>query len=158
MLGSPPRMREIPGIISVRALLLGITPAYAGKTHAQSSYLSGSQDHPRVCGKDSAAYNQRMYQMGSPPRMRERHFKAILPFYDSGITPAYAGKTRTTVAILTLTRDHPRVCGKDSHTNAPLCVFAGSPPRMRERRRINFQHINLHRITPAYAGKTQYAY
>ena len=86
-------MRERRWFATCNLSVYGITPAYAGKTLALSRCLAGSRDHPRVCGKDSAAYNQRMYSMGSPPRMRERRkeIKTNTTFFR--ITPAYAGKT-----------------------------------------------------------------
>ena len=91
------------------------------------------KDHPRVCGKDSAAYNQRMYQMGSPPRMRERLTEFMTEFDIPRITPAYAGKTKRFLLKMPRSRDHPRVCGKDVCLLLPRAVDSGSPPRMRER-------------------------
>ena len=153
-LGSPPRMRERP---LSRALLehqKGITPAYAGKTLPACFRLVCAGDHPRVCGKDLAWLMFLTRRRGSPPRMRERlHFYSHR-LINTGITPAYAGKTcRCTITPLAL-KDHPRVCGKDQRP--PLMKFfkLGSPPRMRERRAFaRFPYI-FYRITPAYAGKT----
>ena len=51
----------------------------------------------------------------------------------SGITPAYAGKSRSATAVARASRDHPRLCGeKWFFTAYPLATI---------------------RITPAYAGK-----
>ena len=49
----------------------------------------------------------------------------------NGITPAYAGKSRTLYAEAKNYEDHPRLCG-EKFTNPPL-AFAGqgSPPPMR---------------------------
>ena len=54
---------------------------------------------------------------------------------ETGITLAYAGKSRVAALRLTLHRDHPRVCGEKP------------PPKRPEK---PHQHI-----TPAYAGKSQ---
>ena len=53
-------------------VVLGITPAYAGKTGAKGELPCRPWDHPRVCGKDSAFLFGFYLTQGSPPRMRER--------------------------------------------------------------------------------------
>ena len=50
--GSPPRMRERLPDGARRGGVVGITPAYAGKTVWRSNELAAPRDHPRVCGKD----------------------------------------------------------------------------------------------------------
>ena len=49
--GSPPRMRGKVPDPPVEAVLLGITPAYAGKRITASGKPHGGRDHPRVCGE-----------------------------------------------------------------------------------------------------------
>ena len=51
-LGSPPRVREKQKYGISLNRLRGITPACAGKTIAYADTVSGSGDHPRVCGKN----------------------------------------------------------------------------------------------------------
>ena len=88
--------------------------------------------------------------------MRERQIKTGMCMSSAGITPAYAGKTLCTQKATIADQDHPRVCGKDYYADAPEFWCWGSPPRMRERQnaaRANMWHF---RITPAYAGKTEY--
>ena len=49
--GSPPHVRgKVKDPVPVSALV-GITPAYAGKSSASSSSVHRSRDHPRVCGE-----------------------------------------------------------------------------------------------------------
>ena len=51
-------------------------------------------------------------------------------------------------------QDHPRLRGKDQHTQGLLNIKLGSPPLTRERR-IDLVVARVRpRITPAYAGKT----
>ena len=50
--GSPPRMREKPLLANWQYFLLGITPAYAGKTMNYAMNWETTKDHPRVCGKN----------------------------------------------------------------------------------------------------------
>ena len=57
-----------------------------------------SEDHPRVCGKDWQSHSWYAREIGSPPRMRERRLCGIRPSARFGITPAYAGKTRSFVS------------------------------------------------------------
>ena len=66
--------------------------------------------------------------------MRERLLLCVFGYSPFGITPACAGKTRASARFFLCSRDHPRVCGKDT-----LQAGLGSCER---------------RITPACAGKT----
>ena len=110
-----------------------ITPAYAGKTQLLFTMIYGTEDHPRVCGKDGSVNREENVPVGSPPRMRERQIKLLLPERHIGITPAYAGKTNYRRNVEAGSRDHPRVCGKDVVVNLYENNAPGSPPRMRER-------------------------
>ena len=49
--GSPPRMRGKACCLASRTELMGITPAYAGKSICKSSCDATDGDHPRVCGE-----------------------------------------------------------------------------------------------------------
>ena len=86
--------------------------------------------------------------------MRERLINVGDYFDDTGITPAYAGKTFPTAVRRHNSRDHPRVCGKDPNYGGNLDLNKGSPPRMRERLQNLYRDSNSAGITPAYAGKT----
>ena len=71
-----------------------------------------------------------------------------------GITPAYAGKRTKKFASVTMTWDHPRLCGEKELKNPYLNAILGSPPPMRGKGqfpRVCFSQIG---ITPAYAGKS----
>ena len=71
--GSPPRMRGKAVDCPFSLPLVGITPAYAGKSTKQAKQQDKARDHPRVCGEKS------------PQR--------TLNHRQGGITPAYAGKS-----------------------------------------------------------------
>ena len=49
--GSPPRMRGKVNFFGVRAVVVGITPAYAGKSYMREAWRQQLEDHPRVCGE-----------------------------------------------------------------------------------------------------------
>ena len=51
MMGSPPRVRGIPGVNQKAVLGQGITPACAGNTLDAGSLQIVGWDHPRVCGE-----------------------------------------------------------------------------------------------------------
>ena len=93
--GSPPRMRG-KVLQPIRPLdHLGITPAYAGKSVSLSSQVCQGVDHPRVCGEKFPRPLLVLCLSGSPPRMRGKAPNGMRPLKPSGITPAYAGKSRT---------------------------------------------------------------
>ena len=72
----------------------------------------------------------------------------------TGITPAYAGKSRPAVIIAGHFRDHPRVCGEERKRKKLTGWQRGSPPRMRGREYSRAPTYHPYGITPAYAGKS----
>ena len=115
--GSPPRVRGKVGVLFLRAVITGITPACAGKRALTACSTSAYGDHPRVCGeKDDYHLTIELYQ-GSPPRVRGKAWRTTSHAASIRITPACAGKRPNPSAYRPRTRDHPRVCGEksDSH-------------------------------------------
>ena len=108
-----------------------ITPAYAGKRQMVLVVLDCSRDHPRVCGEKAESYDTLISYTGSPPRMRGKETVLLERFCETGITPAYAGKSRRGLLRRTAARDHPRVCGEKLSCPARARHHKGSPPRMR---------------------------
>ena len=70
-----------------------ITPAYAGKRESSREKYSSIEDHPRLCGEKFDAYIPVFTMSGSPPPMRGKVDAGFSFFVDTGITPAYAGKS-----------------------------------------------------------------
>ena len=130
--GSPPRVREVSVFFRVVYQTLRITPACAGSMKGMIKELSVIWDHPRVCGKYSSARSGEIARAGSPPRVREVFTSIILLTIFSGITPACAGSINYRLPRLTISEDHPRVCGKYKWTTPFVPFFMGSPPRVRE--------------------------
>ena len=133
-MGSPPRVREKPCTVIRNSSVSGITPACAGKTLALTFHRAGTQDHPRVCGKNSFKPYPAIQRLGSPPRVREKHAHSDFDCAVVGITPASAGKTE--IVVFNRIDD------------------MGSPPRVREKLIYRTDLHNTPRITPASAGKT----
>ena len=73
------------------------------------------------------------------------------------ITPAYAGKRYWYRHRRFRQQDHPRLCGEKHDCVAlPACLY-GSPPPMRGKARPSTSCKAALRITPAYAGKSDYS-
>ena len=70
------------------------------------------------------------------------------------ITPAYAGKRYFRAVCVPRFWDHPRVCGEKLSVFCCVSLPTGSPPRMRGKAMPTTSGGNWHRITPAYAGKS----
>ena len=51
-----------------------ITLAYAGKTEPFCDPHDGKGDHPRVCGENLETLYTIQISLGSPPRVRGKHF------------------------------------------------------------------------------------
>ena len=112
--GSPPPMRGKGGNDCHQEANARITPAYAGKRQTKQSHSWVCGDHPRLCG--------------------EKHVLLLSVPVQSGITPAYAGKS--------------------IYFSIMLFFYVGSPPPMRGKVSDTPPPILLIRITPAYAGKS----
>ena len=71
----------------------------------------------------------------------------------SGITPAYAGKSGLICKEFQKFWDHPRLCGEKFPPPKSSASAWGSPPPMRGKdEKITLEGMTS-RITPAYAGK-----
>ena len=91
--GSPPQVRGKQKIKLGQDYAIGITPAGAGKTCTRKHIARVNGDHPRRCGENRDVSISVAVKQGSPPQVRGKlEFENRLPF-ESGITPAGAGKT-----------------------------------------------------------------
>ena len=131
--GSPPRVREKLAIDASQVRSGRITPASAGKTHLGTLRLIQFQDHPRECGKNPLNTVISATNVGSPPRVREKHYLLLPSSTKNRITPASAGKTLIGSSSVPFPRDHPRECGKNIKKSPKTQLFLGSPPRVREK-------------------------
>ena len=133
-MGSPPRVRGKLWPRVIRQVCHGITPACAGKTILEQwafqvfedpppacegktrkyvLLLASIWDHPRVYRENDKQRSDVADRLGSPPRMRGKLVLYNPLFSHLGITPACAGKTLRVQRLLTVSRDHPRVCGEN---------------------------------------------
>ena len=106
-----------------------------------------------MCGKSRLLLFCVIEDTGSPPRVREKLYHARECAFNTGITPACAGKASIAKKNLSFQRDHPRVCGKSIKTLITKSENAGSPPRVREKHQPVYDTCSRLGITPACAGK-----
>ena len=93
-IGSPPPMRGKVNLSSLSYLLIGITPAYAGKSAPAISPVMMTWDHPRLCGEKFLLCKKMKCNGGSPPPMRGKGGTVLSRVRCDRITPAYAGKSQ----------------------------------------------------------------
>ena len=116
------------------AAVIGITPAYAGKSSCGGQTRFPCRDHPRLCGEKLKRQIESKQLKGSPPPMRGKGMRTIKAFPNRRITPAYAGKRNIEFS--------------------KRIKQQGSPPPMRGKDHPVPNAKYTHRITPAYAGKS----
>ena len=131
----------------------GITPAWAGKSASPgfSGFLPG--DHPRVGGEKISMSSTVFFWQGSPPHGRGKDAEFVVTVAGGGITPAWAGKSRTSTGSCHFWEDHPRMGGEKPVAMHSLTTKAGSPPRGRGKGWPPPPLGLSPRITPAWAGK-----
>ena len=76
-----------------------ITPAYAGKSLTEMGMIHFDWDHPRLCGEKIPSVPTVSLPRGSPPPMRGKVQRCQESDRYTGITPAYAGKSRNGVFV-----------------------------------------------------------
>ena len=133
--GSPPQVR---GKLAEYILSEGdsrITPAGAGKTPKLYTITKTPPDHPRRCGENPVRTIAQSCPSGSPPQVRGKLQTTAMRTAGAGITPAGAGKTSRLLHDARHGEDHPRRCGENGLPSRLYPHFAGSPPRMRGKRR-----------------------
>ena len=91
--GSPPHMRGKGRDGRLHPALLGITPAYAGKSPARPGPRPWRWDHPRICGEKFPNIHVPVCRSGSSPHMRGKDCGVADMVLPVRITPAYVGKS-----------------------------------------------------------------
>ena len=134
LLGSPPHRRGKAPDETKKAMVEGITPAWAGKRSQVAAALQSGWDHPRIGG--------------------EKWFIALLFEPCEGSPPAWAGKSLFCFAAAVPIQDHPRIGGEKIKSGGPLDTARGSPPRGRGKVDGPPAQVGRGRITPAQAGKS----
>ena len=107
-----------------------------GKGNVKCVIVACVEDHPRLCGEKPKPCPRFQQPSGSPPPMRGKASPHSCRKSFPGITPAYAGKRKSSVHFTDAVWDHPRLCGEKKEAERKLNYDRGSPPPMRGK--VNF--------------------
>ena len=110
-----------------------------------------------MCGEKFRAYAKVWKEWGSPPHVRGKEWHCLWAVPLLRITPAHAGKRRSSHGHRRRSWDHPRVCGEKFPSKLLSVVILGSPPHVRGKERWSAHRALPLGITPAYAGKSGWA-
>ena len=154
-LGSPPHGRGKGKDDRRNQQCGGITPAWAGKSHASLYCNRVEGDHPRMGGEKLPRCGSVYPWQGSPPHGRGKGGKLSGRVRPKGITPAWAGKRPGLALLLPRAGDHPRMGGEKSASSWRWISSRGSPPHGRGKARGVLYSVCKERITPAWAGKSR---
>ena len=114
--------------------MVGLIPAWAGKTSYFADVRKAGQAHPRVGGENGTPSGRASLPWGSSPRGRGKHRGLCAVLKRDGLIPAWAGKTPSLAA------DARAGCG--------------SSPRGRGKRARPRGRRHSLGLIPAWAGKT----
>ena len=112
--GSSPRGRGKPFRAVCTAFNGGLIPAWAGKTRRRDDDVSWRRAHPRVGGENDALRRAIEAADGSSPRGRGKLGLQQGVNVGSGLIPAWAGKTRSSMGVTFRCGAHPRVGGENT--------------------------------------------
>ena len=138
-----------------RRMIVGITPAHAGRRGQSPNRSRCSWDHPRACGEKGCSLKGFAIRLKSPPRMRGEGCMCRHLQFCERITPAHAGRRTLNELLEEVNRDHPRACGEKKKGDGILAEGPGSPPRMRGEDEEQRAVVADCRITPAHAGRSR---
>ena len=153
-MGSSPRVRGSPLVLTAAYNHHGIIPAGAGLTLAMRLAVCANRDHPRGCGAHRDAWDSPSIVKGSSPRVRGSRGRPPQEGQREGIIPAGAGLTVETTSPFWVSGDHPRGCGAHSWGISWGMISPGSSPRVRGSRCGFRREDGKGRIIPAGAGLT----
>ena len=152
--GSSPRGRGKLEIIPQVRIVIGLIPAWAGKTVAGDDAGDGRGAHPRVGGENPVTSSSNRHPPGSSPRGRGKQDPRAVVADIAGLIPAWAGKTVPRGRIAVSVSAHPRVGGENPASTLGVSMGAGSSPRGRGKHPGHYSPPSRLRLIPAWAGKT----
>ena len=132
-----------------------LIPAHAGKTWMRARTRSCDAAHPRSRGENVIDELHEINTKGSSPLTRGKHPADIEAMYRTGLIPAHAGKTGSSVCYGCTTPAHPRSRGENGAKSRYSASGRGSSPLTRGKRHHAHEVRQRGRLIPAHAGKTQ---
>ena len=133
---------------------LRLIPAWAGKTRVTPSLGPALRAHPRVGGENDRVAGSSERRMGSSPRGRGKRAARDSDGTQTGLIPAWAGKTPSGLALMSRLAAHPRVGGENRPGVVQGLEGEGSSPRGRGKPNRPHHARNRPRLIPAWSGKT----
>ena len=152
--GSSPRGRGKLTPYPRTSAILGLIPAWAGKTCNPPVPHCVAPAHPRVGGENDLVAGVKLCAQGSSPRGRGKRAGGWTVGCGQGLIPAWAGKTRRRRTRRRRISAHPRVGGENHFEYAKPETIKGSSPRGRGKPRSGTHRFVRPRLIPAWAGKT----
>ena len=134
--------------------LVGLIPAYAGRTLRSIQLSYRRRAHPRLRGADGISWYLATAEEGSSPLTRGGLIINKSPLHFSGLIPAYAGRTRGGAYRPTDLWAHPRLRGADFPGPLLFSPLRGSSPLTRGGPGSVTSSPKTTGLIPAYAGRT----
>ena len=153
--GSSPLARGGRRVDPVRAQVVGLIPARAGRTHRRSSAPETTTAHPRSRGADAPSRRSARTRRGSSPLARGGRVRSRLHRCWARLIPARAGRTRSWRRPRSMATAHPRSRGADSVISSAHLSHLGSSPLARGGLPLPVRHLVGPRLIPARAGRTR---
>ena len=153
--GSSPRGRGKLPVFRPVSLPDGLIPAWAGKTSWDPGRCGRCAAHPRVGGENRSRSVVPFARAGSSPRGRGKRHPPGGCMRQSGLIPAWAGKTSRFLVCEMGNTAHPRVGGENSGRLEIIYSSVGSSPRGRGKLILPCELRYTFGLIPAWAGKTQ---
>ena len=133
---------------------LRLIPAHAGKTRRGCFRRGRSGAHPRSRGENFISQGQRLRGTGSSPLTRGKHTRLHVHDLPAGLIPAHAGKTTSSVMLISMIWAHPRSRGENPFGVGHRGGDIGSSPLTRGKQVLSESHTACLGLIPAHAGKT----
>ena len=131
-----------------------LIPTHAGKTGPNAGVWSVSWAHPHSRGENCKGIDRAGRDNGSSPLTRGKHYPHPKTRSDRRLIPTHAGKTCLPVRRRRGPEAHPHSRGENTFmTGIPPCN-GGSSPLTRGKRPQAHPRLNVTRLIPTHAGKT----
>ena len=134
--------------------MVGLIPAYTGKTRGAGRVAPRPSAHPRSRGENNPNLLKEAPPVGSSPLTRGKRDRALEVLGPWRLIPAHAGKTRIRRPTSSLRSAHPRSRGENTAFFRWAHGAGGSSPLTRGKLGELVHFLRGHRLIPAHAGKT----
>ena len=134
----------------------GLIPAFAGNTIGSGTTRFVLWAHPRIRGEHTLLKPLYRFGEGSSPHSRGTRGHGADAVQDTGLIPAFAGNTFTSIRRQRRSRAHPRIRGEHVTPEGGLIVDPGSSPHSRGTRRGGRRGRCGRGLIPAFAGNTSF--